>query len=141
MMVGMIDLESGEFALPAIGGSVGPSLCRTDFLASPIEHSVHVDNDPWVSYRLPPQDLGGASFSVVLYFHEDRLDAVELSHSSDAYGQSWESWSEGKELQRKEFHDSWLSRQNIALRSYGWGTVDSVYDAKSGASVIVLRYQ
>ena len=99
-----------------------------------------IENSPWISYTLPQQLLDDAKFGIVIYFKHDVVESVQLAHVFIARDDSWANWSEAAEMERKAFHDNWLHTHGLTQDSYGWGTVDSDFDTKSGGSVIVFRY-
>jgi hypothetical protein len=136
------DKRSGAFMLP--GGVVDPALTREAFLASPLAegHEIFVQNEPWCSYKLKRFPVQDTEFIVVLFFADQRLTTVSLFDAlPELTGGSWDDWSEEKEMARKRRHEEWLARWDLPIGTYPWGTVDSVYDPRSGASDIWVTYR
>ncbi len=138
-----LDKETGGITLPEIGASISASLSCSQFLKTPAFDgaSVVVRNGLWCTYRL--QDIAQASsrLCVVLQFHGEQLQSLNLTHFSERFGTSWSDWSEEQELARKAFHEDWLTRElGIRLGHYPWGDISSNYDPKGGSSSIIIRY-
>jgi len=63
------------------------------------------------------------------------------ARDDDRPSDSWSNWVEEKELQQKAIHDSLLFKMlNQPPYKYSWGEVQSVYDARSGGSSIIISY-
>lgn len=58
----------------------------------------------------------------------------------DEFGGGWDDWSELKEQARRVFQDEWLTQVLGRERSFAWGTVGSVFDARAGCSSILVDY-
>jgi hypothetical protein len=132
--------KTGELILSS-GIILSSRLTRSTFLSSAVgaRANVEVKNEPWCSFRFEESE---DSWIVVVYFKEEQLEAVNLSINDPEYGTGWEDWSEERELDRKQAHDRWLRSNGFVPRNkYSWGSVWSDYDPKSGASMIVIRYQ
>ena len=141
----MIERTTGQIQLPSDGISVGPSLDREQFLASPLASQCRemVRNEPHCSFALPTVQFDGHSFAWSLWFHGSVLRRVSIQCADAEFGSSWSDWSEARELARKRFHDSLLHSvlgQDWSHQRFSWGAVDSGYDPKGGFSSIGVAY-
>ena len=142
----VINPNTGSIRIDGYRHRVKPGMTEDAFLESSLAVGAAEDRmgkrHTW--YRFQPLTLGGRLFFVSVLFTDGVIDRVELCHSDDRYGKSWEDWSESKERSRKAFHDRWL-RENLGPKplstAYPWGSVDSWYDARSGGSSITIRYE
>lgn len=57
----------------------------------------------------------------------------------DEFGAGWDGWSEAKEQARRAFQDRWLTQVLGGRRSFAWGKVASVFDARGGGSSILIE--
>ncbi len=80
-------------------------------------------------------------FIVILHFKGEQLTGVSLTHARERESRSWANWSKEAELARKEIHDEWLARVLGRKRKFHWGSVESVFDPRSGASEIIVSYE
>jgi hypothetical protein len=138
----MIDKKSGELLIDAIPLRIGPRLSRTEFLSLPVgkSASIIVRNEPFCSYNIGTHEISGLIFTVTVYFYGELLESVSISFVENE-STSLSDWSEQKELEKKEIHDTWLkSLPGKASSHYKWGEVWSGYDPKAGFSSIEIRY-
>ena len=91
-------------------------------------------------YFITDVPVDGDRFSFVLIFYGDRLDMIEFGfdYSPD---DTWENWSEEKELRRVEKYNNWLTRQIGNARNFWWGSAWASFDEKSGWAGLGLRYK
>lgn len=139
-----IDAHTGFIVLTEIGAFISPSLLRSQFLQSPAfsEAQVLVQNEPWCSYGLPLIPLADTQLSLTFQFEGEQLHALCLAHVAPRFGTGWKDRSEARELERKAFHEQWLAGETgVSAGSYPWGEISSIYDAKSAASSIVIRFR
>ena len=139
----MIDTMTGDIVIESVCLRIGSHFSRRDFHACALakDSNVIVGNEPYCSFYAGCYQISGLRFSLALRFCGERLEAVNLTFLSEEFGSSWSDWSEEKELKRKRIHDDWLvSATGSAGRVYRWGEIRSGFDAKSGASSIVIRY-
>jgi hypothetical protein len=132
--------KTGEFLLP--GGTIlSARLTRSAFLASAegARAQVSVKNEPWCSFRFEDDE---DPLDIIVFFNGEKLETVQVSLRDPKFGTGWENWSEEKELDRKRANDQWLREHGLAPeKKYAWGSVWSGYDARSGSSMIVIRYE
>lgn len=144
----MFNTQNGEIGFDDCLLKLGPALTVEEFLASPLAKDAKtlVTNEDWCSWSLPPHFMNSSSFAVSLFFHngtfrKGRLARLHLASVDPKFGESWCDWTKEREESRKQFHDDWLT---CALGQSGglwpWGRVDSVFDQKSGCSIIIVRY-
>lgn len=139
----MLDTVTGDLIIESVPIRIGTSFSRKDFCSSTLatDAKVIVSNEPHCSFSVGSYEISGLRLNVSLWFYGERLEAVELSYDSKELSSSWSDWSEKKELQRKEIHDQRLaSTTGNESYFYSWGEVWSGYDAKSGGSLISIRY-
>jgi hypothetical protein len=140
-----IDLGTGAIRFERPETAVTSALTRQQFLASELAAGagVFVDNEPWVSYRVPSVTLGGGEFIAVLFFKAQDLTGVDLFHPFPDEPGGWENWSEERELGRRAFHDEWLASIGVEglPHKYSWGWVRSFFDERAGSSSIAIRYE
>lgn len=136
----MIDSCSGRLTIKNDPVVIGPELTKTKFLQSHIGSTarIEVSNNEWSSYRASV-DINRQHFSLALYFRVEQLREIHLSLCTNQ--RDWDSWSKETELKKKTLHDmvlaEWLGPKPY---EYKWGTVMSLYDPRSGASEILIRY-
>jgi hypothetical protein len=74
---------------------------------------------------------------LMLYFEKSTLGSIELFLTAEALGDSRSRWSKAKELRRKRYHELLFSS---VLGKHHWGSVQSVFDKKSGNSLVRVQY-
>src|SRR4030095_8977771 len=129
-MTGSVELEGADL--------LGPGLRKESFLSSPLGQRSRrgVVNKQLMSYMLSTKD-GSDEFAVTALFSGDQIAEIHLAKNDSVT--SWGHWSEEKELQRKAEHDRLLSAMlGRASGQFPWGEVASVFDSRSGASVIII---
>lgn len=138
----MLDLTSGALTFKRPLTTLGPELTRSEFLQSDVARNAAtlIQNEPWHSWSLAGTFLAEYPFAVALYFRGDALAMIDMAHVNAKFGLSWDDWAEEKELARKASHDEWVSRNVGAQRSFPWGEVSSLYDAKGGGSHLSICY-
>jgi hypothetical protein len=148
----VIDRETG--ALELAGGRIDRELTRTAFLASPLARDCSTNDmqTGWLQVDIATTTIGARTFGVVLWFDRERLDHYSLCLVDPRNGNSWEGWSESKQLTLRDAHDAWLvevlgpaereARTTAELTyRFAWGEVRSTYDARSGSSSIGVRFR
>jgi hypothetical protein len=95
-----------------------------------------VENGPWKSYQVRFLNEAACAFM----FHDQRLYQISMAITGES-NESWDTWTEEKELERRRTHDNFLRNAlGIAPYVYAWGEVVSVLDEKSGGASIIVRY-
>jgi len=74
---------------------------------------------------------------LLLYFVKSKLSSIELFFTSQSLGDSRSRWSKAKEMRRKKYHESQFS---AVLAKHQWGSVQSIFDIKTGYSYVRLEY-
>jgi hypothetical protein len=74
---------------------------------------------------------------LILYFVKSTLSSIELFFTAESLGDGRSRWSKAKEMGRKKYHELLFSS---VLGKHHWGSVQSVFDKKSGISVVRLQY-
>jgi len=137
MKDGYLDLGRGSF-------KVGPSTTEKSFADSSIgARSILVlASQQFRTYKLPTQVIGDRSYVIALSFEDGRLRSLRLCPVDDGESESWASYSEAEQLGKKAENDRWLLSVYgvVAPCTFPWGVVLSVFDAKSGASEIIIQY-
>lgn len=127
----MLNTTTGELTIESIPRTIGPAFTRQDIESAPIQTETVIVTEPYPSYSLGEQTIFGSRFLVVLYFHGERLESINLAYRGKEFGTSWADWSEVSEMRRKAWH---------AAHDYAWGVILSDYDSRSAGSSIVIRY-
>jgi hypothetical protein len=126
--------------------SVSPNLTRSalkvssDFSAW---QSYVGDAINYFSYKRRVIENESQRILVAAFFHVERLTEVELFYllPNEPESLGWESWSEVQEMERKALHEMQLKATlGDPPYEFEWGKVLSVYDSRSGASRIIIRY-
>lgn len=109
---------------------------RNDGLKSTDHHN------GWVNYTISNVKLNNKYFSFTFYFESDILRIVQFI-LSDAMiiTETWANWSEETELKKRDDYNAWLTEELGEERALLWGTIATHYDAKAGASNIILMYK
>lgn len=138
-----IDAHTGFIVLTEIGAFISPTLQRSQFLQSPAfaKAQVLVQNEPWCSYGLPIISLGDTDLSLTFQFNGEALHSLCMAHIAPRFGTGWKDRSETLELQRKAFHEEWLTQEiGVPPGQHPWGKVSSRHDPKAGGSSIVIEF-
>jgi hypothetical protein len=133
-----IEVLTGQMRFEDLG-PVDPGLTKASFLKL---HSKRIQlvssHGEWATYRGRVSETEG-EFVLTIIFKGESLFEVRLAKVGP---NSWAAWDEAGEHRRKAEHDSIL---NNALGQppgrFQWGEALSVFDAKSAASEIIIRYQ
>ncbi len=138
------DLRKGKLVLDDISLVIDSSLSKNTFLSSELQASSKetVSNKEWSSFNTGIHRICGESFVLSLSFFGADLVEFHLTNVQPGEKDTWSDWSEEKEMARKNRHDKWLANQlGKPPYKFAWGQVFSVYDQKSGGSLIVVRYK
>ena len=136
----MIDRTTGDITFDS-GDRIGPSTDLTTFRASPLGRAQPAGHEDYTNFSLGTCAIAGLAFAVTSYFHQTQLTMVLLTLVEPDDGRSWDDWSESKELVRKKKHDAFLAAQlGPPPWAYGWGRIESTYDARGGSSLITFVY-
>jgi hypothetical protein len=95
-------------------------------------------NNDWARFSCRVTDHHG-EFAISVILKSNRISEIHLAKVQGPG--SWGNWSEESEREKQVEHDRML--ENILGKPpyrYPWGEIVSVYDAKGGASEIVIRY-
>ena len=139
----MINIKSGSITINGKNFVIRRGLTKDEFIKSTLFGEVlNQQVYSFTNYYLKPQLIGKDNFILVLYFNPNNIiDSVDLSLSRDENIPSWNNWSEGEELKKKDEHDKWLERKiGKPPYKYSWGEISSNYDPRSGSSMITIRY-
>jgi hypothetical protein len=139
----MIDPQDGQITLEGI--RIERGLTRSVFRAKPNFRDWADDYGDTItdfSYKRRLVE-NGISVLLTVHFHVEALESVEFFFllPSEKETGTWADWSEVNEQSRKSLHDTLLSADlGAAPYHFAWGNVMSVYDERSGASRIIVRY-
>ncbi len=136
----MIDAQTGQVTIGRF--VVTRDLQRDDFVSSAFYASGYETSPQqgWYIANAKSQRDKGDEFAINLLFKGQRLAAVHIARADAAFGTDWSNWSQKAELARKLAHDVLLEHDLGNARDFAWGSVESVFDAKGGGSLIVIRY-
>jgi hypothetical protein len=141
----MFDIKNGTIYLEKYKINIEPSFTHEKFCSSELfkKATPFVKNPPYNSYRLEEGiNFLGEKFTIVLFYHNDRLSRMNLSFYVPNKSVSWDDWCEEKELETKNRQDN-LLKQNFGdpPYEYQWGSLESVYDKRSGSSHLIISYR
>jgi len=143
----MINKETGEIKFPNWDVSLSRYMTRESFLKSSLAQgaTIEVRNEPYCSWKLIPRKWDDNKWWIVIvYFEGERLFQVILAASDSETSSGWENWSEESEKQLKNCYALVLGQllgvSGAKPYKFSWGTVEAVYDERSGSSFIVIRY-
>lgn len=125
------------------GEHIGPGLLEQDFLRSSLNAASHLEgaNDGYTRYRGRGTLENGLSCFFTLIFYKGVLRLMTWKPVWSGTPTSWRDWSENEELKIKELNDELLKKYlGPPPYKYGWGTIESDYDARGGSSSIVISY-
>lgn len=79
---------------------------------------------------------------VTFGFYQNVLSQLNLIVSADRFelNAGWESWSKADELNTLSRLRQWVLAEVGREGTFDWGTIQTNYDPKSGASTIHIRY-
>ena len=132
----MINKKNG--AVEIAGQIIYPDCTSAQFGGMPVakEGTRKTPSKDWEVF----EGIVDAKLLAALRFRAGLLEEVTL-RLRDNKPSSWDNWSEESELELKRKHDAWL-RECLGEEPYqfSWGMVFSVYDKKTGASSIIIKY-
>jgi hypothetical protein len=140
----LIDKLTGAVTVGDV--SIVPALTRADLKSSrdfSAWESYVGDGITYFSYRRKVIENDGQHILIMAFFHLERLTEVELFYllPNEPESSGWENWSEAQEMERKALHDTQLKATlGDPPYDFAWGKVFSVYDSRSGASLLIIRY-
>lgn len=136
--------DTGSVTIAEI--SISPNLTRSalkvsqDFSAW---QSYVGDAISYFSYKRRVIENESQRILVAVFFHVEQLTEVELFYllPNEPESSGWENWSEAQEVERKALHETQLQATlGESPYEFEWGKVLSVYDSRSGASHLIIRY-
>jgi len=89
------------------------------------------------------KEIKGYFFHIGLCFKDDFLDFVDFRFLTleELKNDTWDNWSEEKELKKKERYENWLDDSIGSNRQFIWGKTVTYYDSKGGSSGILIKYK
>ena len=132
-------IESKTGSIEVAGQTILPHCTELEFLTTGLGKSAKRSESSkgWVIY----DGVADEKLSVAFRFKDARLAEVELRFKNNKR-KSWDDWSESSEKQLKRKHDEWLEKLlGKPPHKFTWGDVLSIYDQRSGASSIIVRYR
>jgi hypothetical protein len=141
----MINKETGQINFPGWNVSLSPSLTRERFLKSSLAKGakVRVKNEPYCSWSLVPTKWEDDKWwHTTVFFKGKKLYQVNLAVSDNERGSQWKDWSEQLELRKKDYYMALIDRLLgfSAHHSFPWGSIEAVYEEKTGSSHIIIKY-
>ena len=141
----MFDISNGTIYFRKYGVSFDPSLTHEMFSRTELykDATPYIMNPPFRSYKIKePIDILDKRFMLVLFFNKERLNIIQLSFCDRYKPSGWDDWYEEKEIEIKKQQDV-LLKDNLGNPpyEYQWGSLESVFDQRSGSSHIILTYK
>lgn len=140
-------IDKGTGAVTIGDFSISPALTRSALKSSSdfsSWKSYTGDAIAYFSYKRKLVDTDGQQILMMPFFHLERLTQVELFYllPDEPESSGWEDWSEAQEMKRKALHDAQIKATlGNPPYDFAWGEVLSVYDSRSGASLVIVRYR
>ena len=131
----MFNSNTGEISTGEITLRHGQSL--KEFLATSEGEGAQlmVENEGWSTYRFSPDE----KTFFVLQFKNDVIEQVRIALALN--GEDPNPWTVESESERKTLHDKLLHEElGVSPYHFEWGKIESVSDARNGASQIILSY-
>jgi hypothetical protein len=101
------------------------------------------ENDlPWIGLH-PQKDVDHYFIICISFDQRQKICSLDLIINDKNDLLSWEGWSEEREMKRKAAHDSWLIQElgEYPPYNYEWGLIESYYEPRNAASLIVITYK
>ena len=93
----------------------------------------------YIHYTVRDIYIGESNFIFVTTFYHETINSVSFVFDYSPTD-TWNDWSEEKELKRLDKYEKWLTQQIGTKRNYPWGVIGASFDAKGGSTSIVMRY-
>jgi hypothetical protein len=96
----------------------------------------------WVHHVLAPQVVDDERYRVTYLCEQGVLKRIEFTvwSSSSAAPTEDDPWNAAKAKKECVAYEAWLTRRLGKRRTFPWGTVEAVFDARSSESFIGIRY-
>ncbi len=137
----MFDRITGQLFFKE-GLIVGPTL-TPEAITSYIDQEKDkvVENGNWKTYTIRNITIYGYSVSLLTVFKMDQIESLRLSCVSNR--NSWASYSPAEEIVVKKKTERLLKKILGTQLSgqFPWGSVESLYDIKTGDAGIFIRYR
>lgn len=141
LSIKMIDLLTGNFQITD-RITVGRGVTFSDILKLvPMNETWDIKNGyRWI--YLKGIEIEHLNFNIGLCFHGEKLFSILFGFTeATEKNESWGTWSEEHELQRKDIYEEWLTRFIGGRRVFYWGKIGAHYDPKSGSSSMYIQYR
>lgn len=92
---------------------------------------------------LKTNEIEGYFYHIRLCFKNEFLDSIDFGFFTfdEIKNNSWDNWSEEKEIKKKEVYENWLNDSIGSNRQFWWGNIATYYDSKGGNSGILMKYK
>lgn len=141
----MLNLSAGIIEIAKL--EINPKTSKDLFLSSILKDKVIEKRDVskgdgvYSRYELGRQKIDNDIFYVSLFFDNEKIEILSISLVIDDDTPSWSTWSEEREILRKELNNKWLYKYlGYPPYKYDWGEISSYYDSKGGFSYITIKY-
>jgi hypothetical protein len=95
-------------------------------------------NGNYHSYDISSVTINASEFSARALYIDGKLSSISLYPNKSF---SWRNWSEQNELKKKEILNDFLTHElGAPPYKYMWGSVESIFDRKSGFSYVLIKY-
>ena len=140
----MFNIKNGKLYLEKFKINIDQNLTHKEFCSSELykKATPFIINPPYNSYKVEEYiEILGGKFIMVLFFQNEKLNRLNLSLYNPNAFDSWDNWSEEKELGIKKRQDI-LLKQNLGdpPYEYYWGSLESIYDKRSGSAYLLTSY-
>lgn len=141
----MFNLNDGSLTIDKYQININRYFTYQDFSKSKLYEIAKpiIINYPYRSYDInSPVLFLGELFSVRLFFNNEKLERLHICLYETDNASSWENWSEEAEMTKLTVQDDLLTK-NIGSPPYifEWGSIESLFDKRSGDTGIVITYK
>jgi len=138
-----LDFRTGVVSFSESEFSIGPSVCRSEFLSSHLASNATpmVQHERYHSYSIGRHELRGRAFAISIFFESESLYSIHFS-PVDPNVSSLAALTPEKLGEMQTSNESWLLREfGIETpASFAWGTVETTVDLKTLNAPIVWSF-
>ena len=130
-----------EFKLKLPNGiTLSPTLFERDLEYIKVKNVRNMHNG-FVWYDLNPVDIDNKSITFSMCFFQGTIYSVTIAiHNPELYGNSWNDFTQEKEIARFKDTQSWLLSHGYEVGQYAWGNIWAGFDSKGGFGSVSVRF-
>ena len=139
----MIDIKTGHFTIDNERNITPQTSLRTleGWQLGRFQKTRQMEND-WNWVEVKNLKIEPLYLNISFLFKESKIDGFTFVFQEKPYdlNPSWDSWSKEIEDSNLVRFKNWLEEKFDEARVFEWGSIEAVYDAKSGGSSIKVSY-